>query len=86
MKIKQHTQTNMLGKTRDQYIMIDREVTVDTDKETKAVTVEVTLFNHLADRFFDRLEEEERIQWVNEFFNGETVPMIKDYTLVCHGH
>jgi hypothetical protein len=86
MKIKQHTQTNMLGKTRDRYLMIDREVTVDTDKETKAVTVEVTLFNDMADRFFDRLKEEERIQWVNEFFNGENAPMIADYKLVCHGH
>jgi hypothetical protein len=66
--------------------MIDREVTVDTDKETKAVTVEVTLFNDMADRFFDRLKEEERIQWVNEFFNGENAPMIADYKLVCHGH
>ena len=86
MKIKQHIQTDMLEKTRDQYLMHDREVTVDTDKETKAVTVEVTLFNDMADRFFDRLKEEERIQWINEFFNGETVPVIKDYTLLKHGH
>lgn len=86
MKIKQHTQTDMLGKTRDHYLMLDREVTVDTDKETKAVTIEVTLFNDMADRFFDRLKEEERIQWVNEFFNSETVTAIKDYTLLSHGH
>jgi len=86
MKIKQHTQTKMLGKIRDKYLMIDREVTVDTDKETKSVTVEVTLFNDMADRFFDRLKEEERVQWVNEFFKGETVTAIKDYTLLKHGH
>jgi hypothetical protein len=82
MKIKQHTQTDMLYKVRDKYIMLDRQVTVDTDKETKAVTVEVTLFDDMANRFFGRLKKEERIQWVNEFFNGETAPVIKDYKLL----
>ena len=86
MKIKQHTQTDMLGKKRDQYLMLDREVTVDTDKETKKVTVEVTLFNETADRFFDRLKEEDRTQWLDEFFNSDDIPMIRDYTLLKHGH
>ena len=84
MKIKQHIQTDMVKKSRDHYLMHDRQIIVDTDKETKAVTVEVTLFNDMANRFFYRLKEEERIQWVNEFFNGKTAPVIKDYTLLSH--
>jgi|MEHZ01.6.fsa_nt_MEHZ011657644.1_21 hypothetical protein len=81
-----HTQTDMLVKTRDEYLTTDRAIIVDTNKESRAVTIEVTLFNPLADRCFDRLVEEKRNEWVDEFFNGENAPMITDYKLVCHGH
>jgi len=81
-----HTQTDMLNKVRDEYLTTDRAIIVDIDKESQEVTIEVTLFNPLADRCFDRLVEEKRNEWVDEFFNGENGPMFRDYKLIRHGH
>ena len=77
-----HTQTDMLNKVRDEYLTTDRAIIVDIDKESQAVTIEVTLFNPLADRCFDRLVEEKRNEWVDEFFNGDNGPMFRDYKLI----
>lgn len=82
----QHTHTNMLSKTRDEYTTRDRSINVDTNKETGDVTMEVTLFSPVADRVFDRLTEEERLLWSEEFFNGTNAPVIKNYKLLRHGH
>lgn len=76
----------MLGKTRDEYTTRDRSINVDTNKETKEVTVEVTLFSPIADRVFDRLKEEERNDWAKEFFDGENAPLLNNYTLLRKGH
>ena len=84
-KVK-HTHTNMLSKTRDEYTTRDRSINVDTNKETGDVTMEVTLFSPVADRVFDRLTEEERTLWAEEFFNGTNAPIIKNYKLLRHGH
>jgi hypothetical protein len=40
----------------------------------------------MADRIFDRLPEETRLEWVETFFNGENAPIIPSYTLVQKGH
>jgi len=84
-KVK-HTQTNMMSKTRDEYLTRDRCVSVDTCKNTGEVTASVTLFSPVADRVFDRLTDEERMSWAEEFFNGTDGPLLQDYTLLRHGH
>ncbi len=81
-----HTQTNMMGKTRDEYLTSDRSIIVDTCKNTQDVTVEVTLFNPVADRFFDRLPEEKRDEWAKGFFNGKDGPLLNHFAFSRHGH
>jgi hypothetical protein len=81
-----HTRTNMMAKTRDEYLTRDRSISVDTCKNTEDVTVQVTLFSPVADRVFDRLSDEERTAWAEEFFNGSDGPLLQNYTLLRHGH
>jgi hypothetical protein len=81
-----HTQLNTFTKIRDVYTTRDRSINVDTSKETGDITVEVTLFSPVADRVFDRLEEKQRNEWAQEFFNGENAPLIQEYKLVRKGY
>jgi hypothetical protein len=57
----------MMAKTRDEYLTRDRSISVDTCKNTGEVTASVTLFSPIADRVFDRLSDEERTAWAEEF-------------------
>lgn len=84
-KVK-HIKFETLTKTRDEYSTRDHSINVDTNKKTGSVTVEVTHFTPMADRIFDRLPEETRLEWVEAFFNGENAPIISSYTLVQKGH
>jgi hypothetical protein len=84
-KVK-HIKFETLTKTRDEYSTRDHSIIVDTNKKTGSVTVEVTHFTPLADRVFDRLPEEKRLEWVEAFFNGENAPIIPSYTLVQKKH
>lgn len=86
MKNVKHTRLNTPSKIRDEYTTRDRSINVDTNKETGDVTMEVTIFSPVADRVFDRLKEEERTLWAEEFFNGTNAPIIKNYTLLRKGH
>jgi len=81
-----HAQLNTPSKIRDEYTTRDRSINVDTNKETGNVTIEVTLFSPVADRVFDRLEDEKRKDWVEEFFDGVNAPIIKNYTLLRKGY
>ena len=86
MQTVQHTRREMLAYTHDEYTTRDRSISVDTNKETKDVTIEVTLFGEMPDRIFDRLDDEKREEWVKGFFNGENAPIIPSYTLLRKGH
>lgn len=84
-KVKKSTR-QMLTCQRDEYLTRDRSITVDTDNKTGDITIEVTLFGTVAERCFDRLDEDDRCKWVNGFFNGTTAPRIREYNLVKKGH
>ena len=86
MQTVKHTYREMLTYTRDEYTTRDRSINVDTNKETKDVTVEVTLFSPIADRVFDRLDKESRSAWAEAFFDGKNAPLIPSYTLSRKGH
>jgi hypothetical protein len=86
MQNVQHTQLNTPTKIRDEYTTRDRSINVDTNKETGNITIEVTLFSPVADRVFDRLDDEKRIEWAKEFFDGKNAPSIENYTLIRKGY